>query len=389
MNNTSKKKIKRVRANGQGSIIFHKGRKKPYEVRVTNGYEIDEQSGREKRINKSLGYYELKVEAEQVLTIYKSNKINKINNQKNGCGSKYKEDITFGELYNEWAERKYNEKKSKSTILGYKASFAAVPNLHNKVFISINTDDLREALYSSGKNYPTMRKIRLLYSQLYKYAIETRLTTFDASAFIRFDNHEKIDLNPNKIDRNPFNYKEIEIILNDTSNEDFTDTLKFMLYTGVRVSEMMKLKRKDVFINENYFIVRESKTEAGRNRPVPIHPHLKPIVEKWLGKESKVETLFFGRTGKSFTDSVYRRNYWDNYFKTLDIKYHWPHDCRHTFRTYSTECGVPDRWVERILGHRFDSSMVQRYDRPFIEMLNKKISSLNFKFDVDDALLSD
>ena len=377
MEKQTKNTNKRNRGNGQGSILIHKNRTKPYEVQVTIGYEINEETGKSKRISKSLGYYKTKTEAQQVLTSYLANNLE---NERKGNVSRFVENITFAQLYEKWSEEKYKKKISRSTVLGYTAAFKAVPKLHNRVFITLQTADLVDALYSSGKNYPTMRKIRLLFSQLYDFARMNRLTDFDASSFIRFDSHEKEELNPNRIDRNCLTVESIKIIFEDNSEENsFSDTIKFLLYTGVRVSEMMNLKRNDVFLNDNFFIVRESKTEAGRNRPVPIHKDLKPIIEKWLNNPSeKTDTLFYGAQGKKFIDSVYRRNYWDKYFEANNLPYHRPHDCRHTFKTFATACRLRENWVERILGHKNEIQMTKRYDRPYIQMLCNEINNLEF-----------
>ena len=43
-----------------------------------------------------------------------------------------------------------------------------------------------------------------------------------------------------------------------------------MIYSGVRPSEMLAVRKADVKLKQRYFIVRESKTEAGENRAVPI-----------------------------------------------------------------------------------------------------------------------
>mgnify|MGYP002517551330 CR=1 FL=1 len=36
-----------------------------------------------------------------------------------------------------------------------------------------------------------------------------------------------------------------------------------LIYTGVRISELLDLEKKDVHLDERWFFVRESKTESG------------------------------------------------------------------------------------------------------------------------------
>lgn len=47
-------------------------------------------------------------------------------------------------------------------------------------------------------------------------------------------------------------------------------TVLMMIYAGVRTSELLSVVKNDVKLRQRYFIVRESKTAAGRNRAVPI-----------------------------------------------------------------------------------------------------------------------
>lgn len=59
--------------NGFGSVVKQSGkRKKPYIVRVTDGYEIDAKSGKKKQIKKVLGYASTKKEGIKMLECYRA-----------------------------------------------------------------------------------------------------------------------------------------------------------------------------------------------------------------------------------------------------------------------------------------------------------------------------
>ncbi len=51
------------------------------------------------------------------------------------------------------------------------------------------------------------------------------------------------------------------------------------IYTGFRPSEVAALRVENVFLDENK-LIGGMKTEAGTDREVPIHPFIKPLIEK-------------------------------------------------------------------------------------------------------------
>lgn len=371
MNNSNKKKKK---ANGMGSITERKGRTKPFEVSVTLGYEINEETQKMKRVTRCLGYFATRREAESALNKYNAETIY---NKENYTESKFKKSITFAQLYKEWSQKAYRQMKE-GTIAGYDAAFKSVASIHNKIFISLVTEDLRQAMIKSNKNYHTLRKTKVLFSRLCAFAIENRLTNYDASLTLKMTDYKEFSKNPDKIERKEFSKEEIKKIMEDTS--DFSDTIKFLLYTGVRIGEMTNLLIEDVHIEEySYFIVKESKTEAGRNRIVPIHDDLKPIVEKWIKKSSEknIKTLFHSVRNKPFKYDGYRIRNWDYYFAGAKF-FHRPHDTRHTFKTYGQASGINRLDLEKIMGHTVERNIESLYYHPTPEMLYKEIMKLKF-----------
>ena len=54
-----------------------------------------------------------------------------------------------------------------------------------------------------------------------------------------------------------------------------------MIYSGVRIGELLDLEKKDIHLDERWFYVKESKTEAGI-REVPIAEKIVPFFEYWI-----------------------------------------------------------------------------------------------------------
>ena len=58
-----------------------------------------------------------------------------------------------------------------------------------------------------GKNYPTLRKITVLFNQLYDYALKNDICNKDYSSYVDVVQHK--DRNPNKYDRSKFKKKRL------------------------------------------------------------------------------------------------------------------------------------------------------------------------------------
>lgn len=62
---------------------------------------------------------------------------------------------------------------------GYKASYKACVPLYDKVFKEIKLAELQNVVDTCGKNYPTLRKLKVLLNQLYEYAMKNELCNKD------------------------------------------------------------------------------------------------------------------------------------------------------------------------------------------------------------------
>ena len=68
----------------------------------------------------------------------------------------------------------------------------------------LKTKDLQDVIDDCGKNYPTLRKIRIQFNQLFAYALKLDLCGKDYSKYN--------DKNPDKYDRKPFTKEHIDTL---------------------------------------------------------------------------------------------------------------------------------------------------------------------------------
>lgn len=125
-------------------------------------------------------------------------------------------------------------------------------SLENKQFKDIRLADLQYVIDNCGKNYPTLRKLKVLFGQMYDYAMKNDICNKDYSEFVDIVKYK--DRNPNKMDRNKFTKEDIKLLWKQ-KDDKYYQTILMLIYTGVRISEMLNLKKENVHLGEQYFDV--------------------------------------------------------------------------------------------------------------------------------------
>ncbi len=319
--------------NGYGSVTKLSGkRRRPFIVRKTIGFEIDPENERTIQKFITIGYAKTKSEGLQLLAEYNKNPFDL------RAGS-----ITFKDVYEKWSAAKFPT-ISKSNINGYNASYKLCRPLYERIFKDLRLADLQSIVDNCGKNYPTLRKLKVLFNQVYDYAMKNDLCQKDYSEYIDIVKYK--NKNPNRLSREKFNKLDIERIW-DLSDDKYYQIVLMLIYSGVRVSELLDLKKENVHLAEQYFDVILSKTENGI-RKVPIADKVLSFFKSWY--ESNCEYLLHTEDGKHFT----YRNYYDSYFRPLMENLglsQTPHCCRHTCISMLAESGVDQTTIKMIVGH--------------------------------------
>lgn len=328
---------------GFGSIIKMGGnRRKPYMVRIQIGKKINEEKGTVIPEYKILGYTKTRKDGILMLEQYHNNPYDFANN------------VKFYEIY----EKTCNEflvGKSRSTHLAYEASFKACEKLHNKVFKDIKVIDLQHVIDTCGKNYPTLRKIKVMLNMMYKYAMKYDLCGKDYSEYIDILKYK--DKNPDKIDRLPFTKEDIDVLW-DLSNDRWYQIILMLIYTGTRISEFLELKKENINLEEQWFDVVKSKTESGIRR-VPIADCILPFFKEWY-EYSTIDYLICTPEQKKMLYRNYRDAYWSGILNEINMSQYTPHCTRHTCISLLAEQKVDPTTIKKIVGHSGAMTLTER-----------------------------
>ena len=339
--------------NGYGSVSKLSGkRRKPFIVRITTGFDME---GRQ--IMKVLGYYETQAKAIKALADYNDNPYN-INLS----------DVTLKEILDRIMESKKNSIE-KSSLKSYKVWCNYLKPLYNKKIKDIRTIELQNFIDNlSHLSSGTLKNLKSFIGILFKNAMEMDIIVKDYSQFIKLPKHKP------KIERKVFTDEEIALLWENINELEYADVILILIYTGMRINELLKLPKTNVDLEQN-IIIGGSKTEAGKNRVIPIHPKILPLIIKRM--ENKTEYLIPNRTEKSFYNyNNFRKNEFLKIMEKLDMS-HTIHDTRHTFATMISDVSDNESAITGIIGHT-NISMTKRYTHTNIEKMRKEIEKINW-----------
>jgi integrase/recombinase XerD len=129
--------------------------------------------------------------------------------------------------------------------------------------------------------------------------------------------------------------------------------LELLYASGLRVSELVNLKREDINIDEGFIVVRSGK--GGKDRLTLMGESSKTWLLKYLelslNRLQTSEYFFITRRNKPFT----RQGVWlklkEYALKAGITKEVYPHILRHSFATHMLEGGADLRAIQALLGH--------------------------------------
>lgn len=338
------KKRKRVRGNGEGSIIELSGkRKKPFAVRVTAGWTAEG-----KQIFKYLSYHTSKTEANAALRQYLVNPYNLDHKDK-----------TVKQLFDQWSER---SKLKPDTIRGYRSALNQVPHLHDRKLRDIKVPELKDSIIDLSPS--TQGNIKYLMKHLYLLGMELEIVEKDLSVFLQ---PEAPDHKP----RRPFTVDQVKQIKEYKHPKN--EITLILLYTGMRITEILEMKREHVNLEERYFYGGK-KTPTGKTRFTPIHDEIYPIIEKHYNNGNEYLITYKNRP---VGYQSFLMHYWNHLREHLDTDQS-PHCTRHTFVTQARKCGLDRDLVKKIVGHS-KGDVTDIYDHSDIEELLTEINKLKYE----------
>lgn len=340
--------------NGYGSVVKLSGkRRKPYMVRKTVSWDDNAYP-----VYQIIGYYEKRADAVNALADFNTNPYD-VDLAK----------IAFSELYELWSKEEFP--KFKPSLVGqHKAAYKHCASLHALQYSAIRKYQMQRCIDGCGRGYSTRATIKNLLTHMDAFAYDQDIIRKCYSANLSIGDAEEMK------SASVYSSKEIELLWKH-QGEPYIDETLFQLYTGMRVSEMLLMKCENVDL-EAGIMTGGMKTRAGKNRIIPIHDKLRPIVERHLSARTYLFDYMNGKRDDQLNNvkTVYTKKFGET-MTALGMK-HRTHDCRHTFRSKLDSAGANKVCIDLIMGHSTGGTGEKIYTHKTVEELKTALSLLAY-----------
>lgn len=277
--------------------------------------------------------------------------------------------VTLAELYYRWLPaHTTNTAPSQSTLDSYTNSFKHLAPLHYQPVQSLkyaNYQKILDSMRKSGLSYSSLKKVRSLISLLEKYAVKIELINKCYAPLLSIGKNKAVR------PHHPFSRQKINRLWSHC-DEPGVDTALILLYTGMRVGEMLHLQKSDVNLRQGYIRITKSKTVSGI-RTIPIHHRILPLIARRM--TSSGVYLIADTEGKPYDYSRYCL-LWRAVMHSIKADGHTTHDCRHTVATLLDNAGANETAKRRILGHAGGDVTERVYTHKGLRQLRKCIELL-------------
>lgn len=344
----SKSRMRLPNGFGQISEIKDRNLRNPWRAMVTVGKDS---KGRPiSKLLKPQAYFKSYNEAYAALVEYNRNPYD------------LDDDITVKQLYDRWSEKYFENLKSDSSRRTITAAWAYCSNIYDMRVKDVRARHIKgcmdegfinikgEQKYASPN---TKGRIKSLFNLMLDYAVEYELTDRNYARTFEVDSEISEEIKVNHRGHISFSDEEMKKLMTNI-NTPYVDLVLVQCFMGWRPQELGLIEVKNVDL-ERSTITGGMKTPFGINRTAPIHPFIKPIIEKKYHEAmSNGSEYLFTAEGKKLTYDKYAIRF-KKIVESLGLNpEHRAHDPRKQFVTMAKKYQVDEYAIKRIIGHRIE-----------------------------------
>lgn len=262
--------------------------------------------------------------------------------------------ITLKEVYDKWLDDK-KLSITKQGIRNYRTVWNKIPDkLKKKKFIKLKRSDWQNLINTDkikGNGHYSQKRIKNLCGQLYIYAIRNELVYTNIAPTLELTKNTPV------YEKTIFTDEEIQTLYENRDLDDMIAPILVLIFTGLRISEFLRLNpHEDIFLDVEtpYLIVRQSKTEAGRNRPIPIFDKILPFVKELVDNAIKNNREYILNNDFCGIDRPYNYSSFCRRYKSILKDFnmnHTIHETRHTFASILDGVNANEMAIKKLMGH--------------------------------------
>lgn len=323
------------RANNTGTVYKLQGRRKRPWVAAKGKVVI--------------GYFERKTDALEALE------------RLSGKSLSERYNMTFAEVFSEWKKEHYRQ-IGQQGIDSYNNAFRVFAPLHSRKFRDLRAADFQAVIDEHrAKSHSTVSKYKQLITQMSSWAMREEICTTNFAKFVSL---------PENIKKEKEIFSDEDIDALEADGSEAAKIVLMLIYTGMRIGELFELPAANF---HGSYVVGGEKTEAGKNRVIPIRPEGRAYFAEFAQKATG-NLLLSGYSGQKIAANFRRRDFYP-LIDRLNIKRKTPHATRHTFASWARRANMPPEILQKILGHADYSTTANIYVHTDISELISAVES--------------
>lgn len=265
-----------------------------------------------------------------------------------------KKRVTVKEVFDRYMAHRfggsYRKKLSHASWNAAHSAFLQLTELQDYTLDELTVDRLQacvNATSEKGLSKTTVSRLVMLIKQLYRYALVRVLCTKNVGQYVEMSAAKEETHHPD------FSDAELATLWAHASDPVIRMVL-VMCYSGFRIGEY-KAANFEVHLEEKIpYFKGGLKTDAGRDRMVPIHSAILPLVQEMNG------VMLCGKSTSHFRKLMKEKMQELRIDGGEQKQIHTPHSCRHTFSRLCESYEVREADRKRLMGHSFGNDITNR-----------------------------
>lgn len=363
-NKKSSKRRKRL-PNGFGQItkLNKHNLRRPYRVMVTVGKT--EYGKPIQKLLKPNAYFETYNEAYVALVEYNRNPYD------------LDSSMTVRELYEKWLENYSRTLESDSSIRSIRAAWNRCTDVYNMRAKDIRARHIKGCIEKAPSNNMKGR-IKSVFNLMLDYALEYEIVDKNYARTFSLSN----DNSENAHGHIVFTEEEMTVLW-ENKDLPYVDLILIQCYSGWRPQELGLLTIENTDL-ENWTFTGGLKTDAGKNRTVPIHPKIRQLVQNRFDEAVSLNSDYLfnctdtttHRSSLKMTYDKYRHRF-DKIVSALHLNpEHRAHDGRKHFVTLCKKYNVDEYAIKYMVGHSIQDITEKIYTQRSIEWLTNEMQKI-------------
>lgn len=279
--------------------------------------------------------------------------------------------ITMQELYERWSTEHFKTFESRSSEKKIRAAWNKSESIYKLKVRDVRARHIRVCIEESTATVNIKKTMKTLFNMMFDYAVEYEIAERNYAREFSLSKEITKEQEKNRKYHITFTEEEINMLWDGFRQgiDPLVDMVLIQCYSGWRPKELCELLIENIDLKQR-FMVGGSKTEAGKNRIVPIHSKILPLIEHRM-TESNSRYLFGGLSYDKYSD---------HFAKIRDVlglnPQHRPHDCRVYFVTTAKKCGVDEYALKLMVGHAITDITEKVYTKRDSEWLRTEIEKI-------------